>query len=99
VDENLKRNVAVKEFSKTKLRKEKARKAGAFLGVRGRGRGRGALVASRGMYSLSSSDRLPIITRAKRELLWGVITAPVGSFEFIKFIAAFPSLSLKISYL
>lgn len=48
VDENLKRNVAIKEFSKTKLRKEQARKSGFFLGVRGRGRGRGAALASRG---------------------------------------------------
>jgi hypothetical protein len=52
VDENLKRNVAIKEFSKTKLRKEKARKSGCFLGVRGRGRGRGASLASRGVIDV-----------------------------------------------
>ena len=35
------RFVALKEFSKTKLRKQRAQKEGAFLFGRGRGRGRG----------------------------------------------------------
>eukprot|EP00842_Homolaphlyctis_polyrhiza_P000170 jgi/Hompol1/1153/HPOL_001329-RA len=40
--------VAIKEFSKTKLRKQQAMKSGAFFGAfrgRGRGRGRGAAAA------------------------------------------------------
>jgi serine/threonine protein kinase len=65
-DENLKKSVAIKEFSKTKLRKEKAKKSGTFLGIRGRGRGRGASTLGRGKnnklknskYSTRKSNRI-----------------------------------------
>jgi serine/threonine protein kinase len=43
-DTELKRKVAIKEYSKSKLRKQKLNSSGGFGGVRGRGRGRGGSI-------------------------------------------------------
>jgi serine/threonine protein kinase len=43
MDKDSGREVAIKEFSKNKLRKQKAQKSGLLLFGRGRGRGRGGL--------------------------------------------------------